>query len=74
MPFSQFSAFYNPETLALLTGVFDDAWPEFHASFRWDNETVARELLAARIIQAYGEGQRAPSALKAAALRGLAAN
>ncbi len=71
MPFSQFKAFYEPEALDLLARVFDEAWPEFRASWPSDNENMARELLAARIMLAHRAGESDPGALKTAALRGI---
>jgi hypothetical protein len=66
MPFS--GAHFDPETLMLLRGVFDDAWAQVRAlNIPTDTDEV-RNLLAARIMLAAADGERDPLKLKAAAL------
>lgn len=75
MPFSQFTASYDPETLGMLTRVFQEAWVELRSRGTPNGkENEARELLAARIVQAFNDGERDPTRLKTAALNGVATN
>jgi hypothetical protein len=68
MPFSKCATF-DPETLALLTRVFNTAWHQEQAAGQSASDTkIARELLAARIMQAARDGERDPQALLAAAM------
>jgi hypothetical protein len=69
MPFS--SASYDPETLAILTSVFDDAWEEMQCMNITSNVNVLRNLLAARIMVAAADGERDREVLKAAVLGDL---
>lgn len=67
MPFSQFDSSYDPDTLDLLKRVFEQAWREVQVnSERYS--TISRDVLAARILQAAGDGERDPVALMVAAL------
>ena len=66
-PFS--GAVYDPETLSMLTAVFNDAWKELVAdgSVQIDPD-VARQWLATRIMCAAARGERDPARLKAMVL------
>jgi hypothetical protein len=72
MPFS--NAAYDPETLALLTRAFDDAWREVEAT-KIAGETGdgagIRTALAIRIMIAANEGERDPERLKRLALQAI---
>jgi hypothetical protein len=61
---------YDPETIALLRSVLDDAWdtlpPEQQA-------TTLKTTLAERILESAAKGERDRGRLLDAALRGLAA-
>ena len=70
MPFSQFPASFDPDTLDLLTRVFNAAWDDMQHSGKDREASDVRHLLAARIFQAYSEGEREFAALYAAALNG----
>jgi len=61
---------YDPETLALLTAVFNGAWADLVAEGYVDNTgpDVARHWLATRIMCAASQGVRDPEKLKAIAL------
>lgn len=74
MPFSQFSESFDPDTLDLLTRAFNAAWNEAQRSGTALEADDARQLLAARIFQAFSEGERDLAALTAAALHGLPVN
>lgn len=71
MPFS--SAAYDPETLALLTRAFDDAWREVEAAkiaCLANDRAAIRTALAIRIMIAANEGELDPERLKRLALSG----
>lgn len=74
MPFSQFSASFDPDTLDLLTRAFNEAWDTAQQAGTVLEADDARQLLAARIFQAFSEGERELAALTAAALNGLPSN
>ena len=60
---------YDPETLALLTAVFNTAWADLVAEGYADTgPEVARRWLATRIMCAASQGVRDPEKLKAIAL------
>ena len=66
-PFSD--AHFDPETLALLTAVFDEAWAEMVAEGHVDaNPGFARQWVASRIMTAASKGERDPAKLKGIAL------
>jgi len=71
MPFSGES--YDPETLVLLTRVFDEAWGELQTLLVVKPvDTVAiRTMLAVRIMTAARDGERDPGKLKLIALRAI---
>ncbi len=72
MPFSQFTASLDPETLDLLCRAFDAACEEARRTLPGSELDAMRQLLAARIFQAYAEGERDPTSLRNAALAGIA--
>jgi len=74
MTFSQFSASFDPDTLDLLTRAFDAAWDMAQQTGTDLQADEARQLLAARIFQAYSEGERDLHALTAAAMNGIVSN
>lgn len=74
MPFSQFSASFDPETLDLLTAAFNAAWDQLQASGTDLQADEARQLLAVRIFQAFSDGERDAASLTAYALHGLSTN
>ena len=64
MPFT--GASYDPETLALLTAAFNEAWHELQAKEGLRSDAIlARNLLASRIMLAANQGERDPAKLKA---------
>lgn len=66
-PFSD--AHFHPETLALLTAVFNEAWAEMVAEGHVDaNPGFARQWVATRIMIAASQGERDPAKLKGIAL------
>ena len=66
-PFSD--AHFDPETLALLTAVFNEAWAEMVAEGHVDtNPGFARQWVANRIMIAASQGERDPAKLKGIAL------
>jgi hypothetical protein len=71
MPLARFPATIDPETLSLLTSSLEEAWQDHSAASAGSDPEAIRQLLAARIIQAYSEGARDKRSLVAAALRGL---
>jgi len=71
MPFSQFSASFDPDALNLLTRAFNAAWDEAQQSNTVLDADEARQLLAAAIFQAFSEGERDLAALRSAALHRL---
>jgi len=74
MPFSQFSASFDPDTLDLLTRAFNEAWDAAQQADTVLDADDARQLLAARIFQAFSEGERDLSSLVTAGLNGLRSN
>jgi hypothetical protein len=56
--------FFDPETIAMLRGVLDDAWSRLPAG----QTNVTRSLLAERILKAARDGERDPSRLRARAV------
>jgi hypothetical protein len=73
MPFCQYRASFDPETLAVLQTVFDTAWAELLATgsvlVSDANRDQTRTMLAKRIIAAAENGERDQATLKLAALR-----
>ena len=68
MPFTGQS--FDPETLALLTAVFNDAWDEIQRNITIPAEApAARPRLALVILDAASTGERDPRLLKIQALR-----
>ena len=60
---------YDPETLSMLTAVFNDAGGELIADGGLQiDQDVARHWLAARIMCAAAHGERDPAKLKAMVL------
>jgi hypothetical protein len=60
---------YDPETLAILTAVFDDAWADLIIPRMADaRPKMLRYLLATRIMVAASRGERDPVKLKAIAM------
>jgi hypothetical protein len=57
-------AFFDPETIAILKGVLDDAWSLLPAG----QTNVTRSLLAERILKAARNGERDPTRLRARAI------
>lgn len=70
MPLTQFSASFDPDTLDLLTRAFNAAWDVVERAGPDRDVNDMRQLLAARIFQAYSEGEREFAALRDAALNG----
>ena len=60
---------FDPETVALLRAVLDQAWT---ALLPHQREETSRTLLAERILKAAAKGERDPVRLRASALIGLA--
>ena len=56
--------FFDPETVAMLRDVLDDAWSRLPAG----QTNVTRSLLAERILKAARDGERDPSRLRARAV------
>lgn len=57
-------AFFDPETVAILRNVLDDAWSRLPAG----RTQVPRSLLAERILKAAWNGERDPVKLRARAI------
>ena len=58
------SDFFDPETIALLRSVLDDAWSRLPP----DQTNVSRAVLAERILKAARTGERDPARLRARAI------
>lgn len=74
MPFSDVA--YDPETLALLEGAFNDAWAEVQmarASKDDESSVVIRKLMALRIMRAANDGERDPDRLRVLAIQAIEA-
>jgi hypothetical protein len=56
--------FFDPETVAMLRGVLDDAWSRLPAG----QTNVTRSLLAERILKAARNGERDPVRLRTGAI------
>ncbi len=56
---------FDPETLAILQGVFDEAWASFQAQ---RNRNITRAALAKRILNLAVKGERNPARLLDGAL------
>ena len=56
---------FDPETIALLRAVLDEAWDSLHAEER---EQSSKSLLAQRILHLAATGERDPIRLRVAAL------
>jgi hypothetical protein len=56
--------FFDPETIAMLRGVLDDAWSRLPAG----QTNVTRSLLAERILKAARNGERDPVRLRTGAI------
>ena len=56
--------FFDPETVAMLRGVLDDAWSRLPVG----ETKVTRSLLAERILKAARNGERDPIRLRAHAI------
>jgi hypothetical protein len=73
MPLNPYRASFDPETLAILQAVFDDAWAELLATgsalVSEANRDLIRSAIAKRIVAAAQNGERDPATLKLAALR-----
>jgi hypothetical protein len=61
-------AHFDPETLALLVAVFNEAWAEMVEEGYVANPGYARHWAASRIMVAAARGERDPARLKAIAL------
>ena len=61
---------FDPETIALLRSVLDDAWDSLPPG---QQATTLKTLLAERILESAAKGERDRRRLLDAALRGLAA-
>ena len=61
---------YDPDTLALLTRAFDDAWKDVQSALvvKPIAADVLRRRLAKRILLAANDGERDPTRLKLVAL------
>ncbi len=57
-------AFFDPETVAMLRGVLNEAWSRLPAG----QTNVTRSLLAERILKAAKDGERDPVRLRAQAI------
>ena len=57
-------AFFDPETIAILKGVLDDAWSRLPPG----QTNVTRSLIAERILKAARDGERDPVRLRARAI------
>jgi hypothetical protein len=57
-------AFFDPDTIALLRSVLDDAWSRLPPG----QTNVSRSLLAERILKAARNGERDPARLRTRAL------
>jgi hypothetical protein len=70
------AASFDPETLAVLTRAFDDAWREVQrtcASAPDETSSAARQELARRILVLASEGERDAERLKRSALHAIEA-
>jgi hypothetical protein len=68
MPFARQT--FDPETLELLSGVFEQAWEDTQSRAPLPEDTVAmREKLARHIMDMASDGVRDPDVLKFSALR-----
>jgi hypothetical protein len=67
---AMFPSSYDPETLGVLTSVFDEAWVDVHAMVGQEplDPNGLRSHLAKRIIAAAATGERDPRRLKLIAL------
>lgn len=59
-------AFFDPNTVAMLREVLDDAWSRLPAG----QTNVNRSMLAERILEAAKAGERNPAKLRAHAIAG----
>lgn len=67
MPFSDATDAFNPETLALLSRAFEEAWVEVLATGGAGKDiTLSRSLVAERIMNAARNGVRDLATLRAA--------
>jgi hypothetical protein len=70
MPFSD--AVYDPETLAMMSRVLDDAWNELQSvNGTGTAAEMVRTTMATRIMAAVAKGEREPSKLKLLALHAV---
>jgi hypothetical protein len=70
MPFS--GASYDPETLALMSRILDDAFQELQSvKAKSALADVVRATMALRIMTAVADGEREPSKLKLLALHAV---
>ena len=72
MPFSDAS--YDPQTLALLTQAFEEAWREvqtWHPGSTADDLVTTRKMMALKIMTAAHKGEFDPERLRLLALRAV---
>jgi hypothetical protein len=70
MPFS--GAAYDPETLAMMTRILEDACGELQSiNAKRALADVVRATMASRIVTAVADGEREPSKLKLLALHAV---
>ncbi len=70
MPFS--GASYDPETLAMMARVFDEAWQELQSvNGSAASSDMVRTTMATRIMAAVADGELEPSKLKLLALEAV---
>ncbi|MFZ1990913.1 MAG: hypothetical protein WAW96_14210 [Alphaproteobacteria bacterium] len=72
MPFSDAS--YDPQTLALLTQAFEEAWREVqtcHSGRTADDLVTTRKMMALKIMTAANKGELDPERLRLLALRAV---
>ena len=65
---------YDPEAVALMGGVCDDAWHELQKNNFFptqDDVSDVRHTLAMRILTAVANGERSPGRLKSIALHAI---
>ena len=78
MPFSEYRASFDPKTLEILQAAFNSAWQELLTTGVVLVSDATRESIRAtlvkRIVAAAQQGERDPTALKLAALRGEPVN
>lgn len=73
MPFTQYKASFDPDTLQVLQTAFEMAWSEVAASPGVAvDQQAARNLIARRIVDAWRDhGERDPERLKKYAVEGI---